>query len=256
MAGGAFGQTPEGEWALDLSWKTEPEHLAANQALEHFGAYFELLPRPATESGGVHHLVYAFTGKKKVVTLADLKVQGSGAEKGEARIAPGATSVLVEAVAYRAGKSGLEPFSGAKVKFTSACAKLEEPSPGKVNVSLAVGTQSCQVDVVASQGELTRHFTVRREIDLQITYEGQAADEVEVHATRTVDLSYTAVALGKPYEVVPQWKGQHGTFAIKDGGKKVVFTLDAGAGVGEVQLVDPASGASDVLVVRRPAIKP
>lgn len=90
---------------------------------------------------------------------------------------------------------------------------------------------------------------VSRELKVEILFEGQAADEVRLEGSRQVDLTFSAKALDKDVAIKPQWKGQHGTFQIQDGGKKVRFSLDPGEHAGSVLLVDETSGASDEVSV-------
>ncbi len=252
----AWAEHPANEWVVEQVYGTEAEHQAATKAMEHFGRYFELELRPGVESAGKQHVFAAYSGHTRAAPppspVAKLKVLVGGAERDTALIPFGSKDVEIDVQALRRNPSGaLEPMPEARIDFSTPCALLRPTGEGKVLASLEAGTNSCVVTATGNPGSVSAFVTVARELKVEILFEGQAADEVRLQHARALDLTFSAVALDKKVAIEPQWKGEHGTFELFEGGQKVRFTLDTGHDEGSVRLLDSRSGASDTLSVKR-----
>lgn len=250
-----WADRPEDEWIYEITWGTPAEHEAATKEAAHFARYFELEPRPGQEKGGKQHVMYAFDGKTRAPPpppqVSKLRLLVGGVERDAAAIPFGQKDVALEVQPLFRNPSGaLQPLDDAQVSFAAPCAVLEPTSPTRALVGLQPGVNSCDLTITANPGGAQAHLALRRELELQILFEGQAADEVHLQESRDVDLTYSARALDKDVAIKPQWKGEHGAFQIFDGGRRVRFTLDRGAREGTVVLLDGDSGATDQLAVR------
>jgi len=254
----AWAAHPEGEWIYEVSYGNEEEHETATRAAEHFARYFELAPRPGQERGGRQHVMFAFSGKSRAppppLAIAKLRLLVNGVERDSATIPYGQKDVQLQVEALARNPSGaLQLLPDADVVFSAACAVLRPTAPGRALAGLQPGANGCTIDVLAKPGNVAAHLQLARELKLEILFEGQAADEVQLRGSREVDLSFAARALDKDVAVTPRWSGEHGTFQVFDGGKRVRFTLDPGARAGSVRLLDAQSGASDELSVAQQA---
>jgi hypothetical protein len=250
---------PEGEWIYEVSYANEEEHRAALAAAQHFGNYFELDPLPGVDKEGQTHLLFSLRGVKPPAptpVAAKLRLTVGGAERAEALIPAGEHEIEIVAQTLKKNSSGaLEPMPEAAVEFASPCARLLSASTGHVRVSLPPGTPRCSLTAIAHPGEIQAELSIGRQVQIEILFEGQAADEVVLEHSNWVDLTYSARALDKPIAIKPQWKGEHGSFEVHEQGRKVRFTLDDKFSEGSVLLLDDDSGASDILKVRRQSAK-
>ncbi|MGI5861774.1 MAG: hypothetical protein ACOX6T_06905 [Myxococcales bacterium] len=253
-----WGSRPHGVWIYEAVWRAgdERSRAAAIERLEHFRKYFELEHRGGAEAGsrvfGFHELTGRTRAPAEAAKAERVRFFVGGAEATAAVVPAAARFIELEARAQTRGANGsLVEYPEARIELTSACGELKEAGPGKALFTLKPMVARCEVKATATPGGATAVIGVRRAVEVEITYEGQAADKMLLEGAESVVLGYRASAGGEEMEIQPEWKARGGALEILDGGRSVRFRLEKGGSGGEVQLLDLANGAGDTLVLER-----
>ncbi len=253
-----WGSRPHGVWLYEAVWRAHDEKSrgAAIERVEHFRKYFELEHRGGAEAGARVFGFDEFSGRTRApaepAKAERVRFFVGGAEATAAVVPAAARYVELEARAQTRGASGsLVEYPEARIALSSACGELKESGQGKALFSLRPMVARCEVTATATPGGATAAIGVRRAVEVEITYEGQAADKMLLEGAESVVLGYRASAGGGQVEIKPEWKARGGTLEILDGGRSVRFRLEKGGAGGEVQLLDLGSGAGDRLAIER-----
>ncbi len=253
-----FGERPPNVWTYESSWSADDEasHREAAEQLKHFQKYFELGHASGSERGGRRFTFYEYTGRLKPppppAAAVRVRFFVGGKEATAALIPVGATEVEVEARAQSRGEDGgLEEMPQAQISFAASCGAARTLGAGRAMLSIPSGVERCAFKATAEPGGASETVGVRRELTLEITYEGQAADEIVLEGTNVVDLEFVAEAKGAKVAIEPEWKAEGGALEVGKGGGRARFRLEKGAASGAVELLDRKSGAADRVSVRR-----
>jgi hypothetical protein len=258
----AWAERPRGIWVHEQVHADEDEddRKRALSTTAHFQKYFELTLKDGGLKGGQSVTFFEYAGKLRAPPLpaaaARVRILVNGEPAVGATVPLGQKGIEIEARAERLGESGaLESFPEADITFASSCAVVGASVRGKAGLALKPGVNRCEVTATAAPGAATATIVVSRAVSVEITYEGQPADEIVLVGadSNTVIVAYTCAVEGKDFDCSPDWKAEGGTLELLEEAARASFRLPKGASRGSVTLTDRHSGASDRISVRRKA---